>query len=329
VLAWGLLTAAVYGVQGAWKRGEFFDSNFAYNPLFAVLLCILCRYLLEMVLLEVRALRDSTRLGPVAGEPPPELSFDWRGETQVLRSLLRFLRDVAPLFVIILCYKTTDFLIENLRGSFLADPWLARIDLMAFGGHWSIWTERFVSPTLTDWLSLCYFLHLVIPTVVVLFLNLRAPRRLFVESIQGFVLILLIGFSLYVAVPAVGPKYELGALYTRDLSGGLMGDLNRVVIDLARVPRDAFPSLHVGLSGLLLVYAWRGSRPLALVLLPFVLGNWAGTIYLRYHYTIDLLAGFLLIPLVHELVRGYMRRFPEPELEPVGAPLPAPDAKNV
>ena len=32
------------------------------------------------------------------------------------------------------------------------------------------------------------------------------------------------------------------------------------------------------------------------VLLPFVLGLWASTIYLRHHYFVDLVAGWLLAP---------------------------------
>ena len=32
------------------------------------------------------------------------------------------------------------------------------------------------------------------------------------------------------------------------------------------------------------------------VLLPFVLGLWVSTIYLRHHYVVDLLAGWLLAP---------------------------------
>jgi hypothetical protein len=319
VLAWGVVTAAVYTTSGESGRGRFFDANFVYNPLFTVLLCILCRYLLEVILVEARGIYGLGRRLAADAAGGPGSPFEAGREAEILRAFLRFLRDVAPLFLVIVSYKTTDFLIERLRGSYLADRALARIDLLVFGGHASVWAQRFITPALTDWLSFCYFMHLVVPTFVLLFLNLRAPRRLFVEATQGFVVILIIGFSLYVAVPAVGPKYELAAMYTRDLSGGLMGDLNRVVMDLARVPRDAFPSLHVGLSALLLVYAWRASRWFALLLSPFIVGNWIGTIYLRYHYSIDLLAGFLLVPLVHELVRSYMRRFPEEDLSAPGS----------
>ena len=60
--------------------------------------------------------------------------------------------------------------------------------------------------------------------------------------------------------------------------------------------RAAFPSLHAAVSLVALVYAWRYLRPWFYVLLPFVLGLWVSTIYLRHHYTVDLLAGWMLAP---------------------------------
>ena len=60
--------------------------------------------------------------------------------------------------------------------------------------------------------------------------------------------------------------------------------------------RAAFPSLHTAASLAALVYAWRYVRWWAWVLVPFVLGLWASTIYLRHHYFVDLVAGWLLAP---------------------------------
>ena len=313
VLAWVGFIAAVHTLAHGWQRVRALDPSAVYVPMFLLLLLILCQSLLQVLLAAVRNI--AVAVGALQAGPgvavPPSFTVDWREEMAIVRSLGGFLRDCAPLFLVVLFYPSTDFLNETLQGGFLADPWLARIDLLVFRSHWSVWMERFASPGLTDWLSLCYFLHLVIPTVILIYLRLRAPRRLFVEAVQGFVLILLVGFALYLAVPAIGPKYELAPLYARDLAGGWMGTFNRVVIDMTRVPRDAFPSLHVGLSALLLVYAWRGSRWFAALVSPFIVGNWVATIYLRYHYTIDVVAGFLLVPAVLYTVSWWERRFAE------------------
>jgi membrane-associated phospholipid phosphatase len=54
--------------------------------------------------------------------------------------------------------------------------------------------------------------------------------------------------------------------------------------------------LHAAVSLLALFYAWRYVRFWFWVLLPFVLGLWVSTIYLRHHYVVDLFAGWLLAP---------------------------------
>jgi membrane-associated phospholipid phosphatase len=305
-LAWMALAAFAYFRFG--DRGlRLFDVYSGFNPMLALLLCVLCRYLVDVVHEAARGLAVTVRL---LGEAPVAVSgftLDWTRETAVLRSMLRFLRDVGPLLLSMLFYPATNVVTDWLQGGYLADAWLARLDVMLFGGHWTVYMEPLISPILTDVLSFCYFAHVLLPTIVFVFLYLRAPYRLFAEAIQGFFLLFVIGFFLYVVVPAVGPKYELAHLYQRDLQGGLIGELNRTIIDLARIKRDAFPSLHVGLSAILLLYAWRASRTFTLVLFPVILGNWIATIYLRYHYTIDVLAGFLLVPLVDILVRAWMK----------------------
>ena len=40
-----------------------------------------------------------------------------------------------------------------------------------------------------------------------------------------------------------------------------------------------------------------GATPLIWVLSPLVLSLWVSTVYLRYHYLVDCVAGFVLVPL--------------------------------
>jgi membrane-associated phospholipid phosphatase len=285
-----------------------------YSPFVHVLLVTISVSLLRLVLLSSHKLRLAPavlRGTASAGELQETMAF--ADELRLLKGMLGFLRDCFPLYCILLLYPTSDFLIDSLQGSRLVDPALIKVDEALFAGHASVWLQRFVSPQLTDVMSLCYFLHLIVSPLVVLVAALRAPRGLFVEVTEGFVLMSVIGVTLYVLFPAIGPLHTLSHLYTRDLAGGLITDANRVLIDATRVPRDCFPSLHVAISALLLVYAWRVSRSFALLVAPFVVGNWVSTLYLRYHYLIDVVAGFALVPIVYAAVRAWTRRFPVPD----------------
>lgn len=311
-LAWLAVVATVYTAYGRWGELRLLRESTRYNPLVLLVLLTLCRYLLPLLVVSVRRLAATAALlaGSASGagaEPDPGQ------ERALLRRMGLFLRDAAPVYLVLGFYPSTDTIVDCLQGTRLLDRQLAAADVLLFGGHASVWAERLVSPRLTDVLSLFYFLHLVMPMVVLLFLAFRAPRALFVEAVQGLVTILAVGMALYVLVPAEGPGRHLAHLYSRDLAGGLVGQVNDALIEATRVPRDAFPSMHVGLSALLLVYAFRGRTWFGLLVLPFAVGNWLATVYLRYHYLVDVVAGFLLVAVVYAAVGWWMRRFPVEE----------------
>jgi membrane-associated phospholipid phosphatase len=314
-ILWLVLAGSIFLAAGQWGT-RLLKGGAPYFPFVHVLLVSLSVYLVRLILVTIRKIGRLPALAAGARAWEIAEATGYEEEAHLLRAMLSLARDCLPLYCILLVYPTSDLLIDTLQGSRLVDPALIRIDEVVFGGHASVWMQRFVTPAVTDVMSLCYFLHLVIPPLVLVVAALRAPRPLFVEAIEGFVLISLVGVSLYVAFPAIGPLHTLGPLYTRDLSGGLLTEANRAVIDATRVPRDAFPSLHVGISALMLVYAWRTSRAFALAIAPFVVGNWISTMYLRYHYAIDVVAGFALVPLVLFVVRAWTRRFPELSAEP-------------
>jgi membrane-associated phospholipid phosphatase len=80
-------------------------------------------------------------------------------------------------------------------------------------------------------------------------------------------------------------------------------------MDFARIRRDVFPSMHVAFSFLVWLYAYRHSRRLFWVLSPLVLSLWVSTVYLRYHYLVDCVAGFVLVPLCLYLGDYLFQRF--------------------
>ena len=68
--------------------------------------------------------------------------------------------------------------------------------------------------------------------------------------------------------------------------------------NLSVVSGGAFPSLHVGISGVALIYAYkyRNISKLNTVIwylyIPLVTSLWFSTVYLRHHWIIDIFAGW-------------------------------------
>jgi membrane-associated phospholipid phosphatase len=80
-------------------------------------------------------------------------------------------------------------------------------------------------------------------------------------------------------------------------------------MDFARIRRDVFPSMHVAISFVAWLYAYRNSKKLFWILSPLILSLWLSTLYLRYHYLIDVVAGLILAPLSFVLANWLFRRW--------------------
>ncbi len=86
-----------------------------------------------------------------------------------------------------------------------------------------------------------------------------------------------------------GPGYQHGFFYNLVESSQQVGER----------PTAAFPSSHVGMSTILMIMAWRGSKKLFACLIPFYMLLCGATVYIQAHYLIDAIVGFLLcIPIV-------------------------------
>jgi membrane-associated phospholipid phosphatase len=139
---------------------------------------------------------------------------------------------------------------------------------------------------------------------------------------SGLMVVNFLGLSGYILVPAIGPMYTLHDLYTVPLRQPIaIFNQQLQFMDFARIHRDVFPSMHVAISFLVWLYALRNSRTLFWILSPFILSLWVSTVYLRYHYLIDVVAGLLLAPASFILANWLFRR-----LGNVALPVPIPVA---
>lgn len=226
------------------------------------------------------------------------------------RPYWEIVRDWFPFLVILLMYYSLWGDATHLLTTTDRDRSLIAWDQRLFGFQASVALERFVNPTLTGWMEFAYVYHIWNIPLVACFLYLARPHERFREMMCGVLVVSFVGLLGYLLVPAIGPMYTLRSQYTVPLSQPL--DLfNREVefMNFARIRRDVFPSLHVGISFVVWLYAWRNSRWLGAILTPLILSLWLSTVYLRYHYLVDCLAGLALAPPCYWLANWMFRRF--------------------
>ena len=213
-------------------------------------------------------------------------------------AIVRGLRETVPLLACFLIYTNLHDTIGFVNPHDI-HHWLVALDAMIFGVQPCVWAERFITPALTELMQFLYlnFFWLAPSTSVLLLLQRRFSE--FRAVTFGVVTCFFMGYALYVVFPAAPPRLVLVAEFTKNLRGYPVGFSSLSAGAFSLLPTDsraAFPSLHTAASTVALVYAWRFLRPWFWVLLPFVVGLWVSTIYLRHHYVVDLVAGWALAP---------------------------------
>jgi membrane-associated phospholipid phosphatase len=251
----------------------------------------------------------------------PERASTSQGPSDFVRPYWEILRDWFPFLVILLMYYSlwgdaTLLLVRSDR-----DQALIALDQRLFGFQASLVLQRIVSPWLTAGMDFAYFYHVLNIPVVACFIYIFRDRARFREMMSGLMVVSFLGLLGYLLVPAIGPIYTFRNQYTVPLRQSVWV-FNREVdfMDFARIRRDVFPSMHVAISFVVWLYAYRNSKKLFWILSPLILSLWFSTVYLRYHYLIDVLAGLILAPLSYWLANGLFHRFGE---IPVTVALPA------
>ena len=193
------------------------------------------------------------------------------------------------------------------------DPFLIRLDHALLGTHPTVWLERFSHPVLTEVLTWAYTSYYVLPVILVVAIYRRGKTEDFDRAVFGLVLCYYLSYVGYFLFPAVGPRFTLAHLQHIDLPGVFLADTIRDTLNvLERFKQDAFPSGHTAIVLLVLFYAWRLARGLFWIFLPMVVALIFSTVYLRYHYVVDVLAGILLAALCLGLERMTLSRYGRP-----------------
>jgi membrane-associated phospholipid phosphatase len=201
-----------------------------------------------------------------------------------------FFHHFSPILFVVLIYESLGDLIQYLQPDI--DSWLIQIDFLIFGVEPTLWMQRWIVPWFTDIMSLAYLSYYFIPVVLigVLYLKNRIvelDRSIFVLAFGYY-----ISFIGYILFPAVGPRYALTHLYSVPLEGSFITNFVRDALNaLEHNKRDCMPSGHTQIVLMVLFLAYRYEKFLFYLFFPVICALILSTVYLRYHYVIDLLVG--------------------------------------
>lgn len=206
-------------------------------------------------------------------------------------------RDWVPFLLIAFVYENLHDLSDRIGNHNIA-PLMFRLDQFLFGVQLTVFAEKFCSPLLTDIMALFYALWLALPLILMLVLSLTHRRKEFQKISLAVAFTFVMGFILYVIFPCLPPRFYVTD-YTVSLSGAFLHyHLQHMWDNLSGVKGAAFPSMHVALSSVALIYTYRFRRissllkVLWILFIPIAVGLWLSTVYLRHHWMGDILAGW-------------------------------------
>ena len=200
-------------------------------------------------------------------------------------------RDSLPVLLVFEVYDGLGYMLHQINPHD-ADSVLLQIDRLLFGTDPTLWLQQFVTPFLNDLVHLAYFSFYLVPILLAVVLWAKGKREAFNRFILGAANAFYLCYLGYILVPAAGPRATLAPFYRVSLEGTAITDFVRGFVASAEsLQWDCFPSGHTAVILVVLWYAFREESAAFYFLLPIACLLLVSTVYCRYHYVIDLMAG--------------------------------------
>lgn len=212
---------------------------------------------------------------------------------------------IVPL--ILFTFKEIYLMIKPIR-VYDYDQLFIDIDRWMFGTDPTVWMSQFAHPVLTEILQIVYAMFYLLPIILILAL-LKKDRFIAADYVTFAV---IYGFYLsylgYFSLPAIGPRFTLhdfaaidtefpGLFITKFLRDAINtgesippGTLNPADV----VQRDVFPSGHTMITLIVMYLSVKLRSRSRFFILPIGTLLIFSTVYLWYHYVVDLIGGALM-----------------------------------
>ena len=178
------------------------------------------------------------------------------------------------------------------------DKTLLHLDLSWFGVEPALYFDRWAEPHLVEWFSFYYFGSIVLVAIFALVVVFLTDNPALVHEFTiAMPIVMIVGHFTYFLVPAKGPLSL--PLFSHGLHGHLWWPMVQNLVEAVGARRDVFPSLHTAHPIVITIFAYRHRKitpiPFLWQALLFVtIQVIISTMFLRWHYLIDVIAGAVL-----------------------------------
>lgn len=188
------------------------------------------------------------------------------------------------------------------------DPLLIHWDELIFGFQPALeFSKAFPSALFSELVFMGYFSYYLMPLIIIFLLFKKASEQL---REFGFILItsFLIYYLFFIIVPAVGPQFHFDYPENHIEAQGIFGRIIKLIQENGEVPTAAFPSSHVGMALIMMIWLTKHLKKYLKYFIPFVILLILATVYIKAHYVVDVIAGILTAPLVYYLSKNLFQK---------------------
>ena len=243
----------------------------------------------------------------------PSLFFDWNFiltrvifvfaftfsviiKRKISKNFFQLLQNILVFALMTFLYKETAMLNTLIFPKI--DEFLSNLDQNIFKFQPSIeFSKHFNSLFFSELFYFGYFCYYLLPLVVFGILYKFLPQK--IEEF-GFILIssFLLYYFIFIIIPAEGPQFYFPFPDNYIEAQGIFGNAIKLIQKNGEAPTAAFPSSHVGISWIIIFWLYQNFRKSVKYFLPFVILLMFSTVYIKAHYFVDVVAGFLTAPIV-------------------------------
>jgi membrane-associated phospholipid phosphatase len=203
----------------------------------------------------------------------------------------RIIREFYPLAVMTFFYKEIGYLVHGYF-DWTLDEWLLGVDNEVGRIGTSIWNfQQFYPPArlVNEFFSIGYSFYFLLMPLAALVLYFRAPLSRFRTFMFSLSFTYYLHYLIFIFLPAESPRFFMPGL-RESLKGYWVSDWLQAAVEGNAFPGGSFPSSHIASSVIcFMAYPYLGKWRFPVFFLTLTM--FAGTIYGRYHYFIDVVAG--------------------------------------
>ncbi len=181
------------------------------------------------------------------------------------------------------------------------DAQMFDFDIRIFHFEPSMLLQKWIHPLATEWFSFAYLSYFGwIAFYAVYMLYFSKDKDTSSRFLMGMTLLFTFAQTCYRIIPGVGPHIFLSQQFTNQLVGSFFYPVMMSFANHAGARQDIFPSLHTAVPLFLTIFTFRNRKHIPLFrtlcwpMLFFTTQIIFSTMYLRWHYLLDVTAGIFL-----------------------------------